>query len=142
MAIKKVKTIIKLQAPGGAAVPGQKLGPVLGSAGVNIGLFCTDFNAKTKDMMGYNVPVVLTVYEDRTFSMEFKKPPVTDLIKKALNLKKGSAKPNRDKVATLSKSAAEEIAKTKISDLNTTDMAAAIRIIQGSAKSMGIKVEV
>ena len=137
---KKVKTIIKLQAPGGAAVPGQKLGPVLGSAGVNIGQFCTDFNAKTKDMAGYNVPVILTVYEDRTFTMEFKKPPMTDLIKKNLNIKKGSGKPNLNKVGTLSPEKAEEIAKIKLPDLNINDLAKAIKIVQGSAKSMGITV--
>lgn len=138
---KKVKTIVRLQAPGGAAVPGQKLGPVLGSAGVNIGQFCTEFNAKTKDMAGYNVPVILTVYDDRTFSMEFKKPPVADLIKKSLNLKKGSGRPNRDKVGSLSLAKAEEIAKTKMSDLNTTNLDAAIKIVQGTAKSMGLKIE-
>jgi len=137
---KKVKTIIKLQAPGGAAVPGQKLGPVLGSAGVNIGQFCTDFNAKTKEMVGYNVPVILTVYDDRTFTMEFKKPPMTDLIKKNLNIKKGSGKPNLDKVGVLTAEKAEEIAKIKLPDLNTTDLAKAIKIVQGSARSMGITV--
>lgn len=139
---KKIKAIIKLQAPGGAAVPGQKLGPVLGGAGVPIGPFCQDFNAKTKDMAGLNVPVILTVYDDRTYTMVFKKPPVSDLIKKELSMKAGSARPNRDKVGTLSYAKAEEIAKLKMPDLNTKSLASAIKIVQGTAKSMGLKIGV
>ncbi len=138
---KKVKAVIKLAAPGGAAAPGQKLGPVLGANGVNMMQFCTEFNAKTKDFAGMSVPVVLTVYDDRTFSMEFKKPPVYDLIKKELNLKMGSGKPNRDKVGKFSNVQAEKIATMKLPDLNTKKMDSAIKIVKGTARSMGLVVE-
>ncbi|QQR93539.1 50S ribosomal protein L11 [bacterium] len=137
---KKIKTIIKLQAPGGQAVPGQKLGPVLGSAGVNIGQFVQDFNAKTKDMNGMNIPCILTVYEDRTYSMEFKKPPVTDLIKKEINLKKGSGQPNKSKVGKIKMEQVKKIAEIKMPDLNTTSIDSAMKIVIGSAKSMGLEV--
>ncbi len=137
---KKVKTIIKLQAPGGQAVPGQKLGPVLGSAGVNIGQFCQDFNAKTKDMMGMVVPCVLTVYDDRTYSMAFKKPPVTALIKKELNLKLGSGQPNKNKVGKITTAQVKKIAEIKLPDLNTNNLESAMKIVAGSAKSMGLEV--
>lgn len=138
---KKVKTIIKLQAPGGQAAPGQKLGPVLGAAGVNMMQFCTDFNAKTKDTPGLPVPVVLTVYEDRTFSMAFKKPPVAALIKKSINLTKGSGTPNKVKVGSISKAKVEEIAKAKMIDMNTKKLASAIRVVEGAAKSMGLEIK-
>lgn len=137
---KKVKTIIKLQAPGGQAVPGQKLGPVLGSAGVNIGQFCQDFNAKTKDMMGMVVPCVLTVYDDRTYSMAFKKPPVTALIKKELNLKLGSGQPNKNKVGKITTAQVKKIAEIKLPDLNTNNLESAMKIVAGSAKSMGLEI--
>ena len=138
---KKVKAIIKLQAPAGQAVPGQKLGPVLGQHGVNIGLFCTEFNAKTKDQMGLIIPVILTVYEDRSFGMEFKKPPVTELIKQKLKLKKGSGKPNKEKIGKIKMADIESIAKIKMQDLNTDKLESAIASVSGSAKSMGLEIE-
>ena len=138
---KKVKAVIKLQAPGGQAVPGQKLGPVLGQHGVNIGLFCTEFNAKTKDQLGLVIPVILTVYEDRSFGMEFKKPPVTELIKQKLKLKKGSGQPNKEKIGTIKLSDIEAIAKIKMQDLNTDKLESAIESVKGSAKSMGLEIE-
>jgi len=138
---KKIKTVIKLAAPGGAAAPGQKLGPVLGAAGVPMMQFCTEFNAQTKDLAGMNVPVILTVYEDRTFSMVFKKPPVADLIKKELNIKSGSGKPNKEKIGKFPYAVAKKVAEIKMPDLNTKNLDAAIKIVQGTAKSMGLVVE-
>lgn len=137
---KQIKTIIKLQAKGGQAVAGQKLGPVLGAAGVPIGSFVSEFNAKTKDMMGMTIPCVLTVYNDRTYSMVFKKPPVTDLVKKVLNLKKGSGTPNRNKVGKITQAQIEVVAKTKLPDLNTKNLESAKKIVEGAAKSMGLNI--
>ncbi len=138
---KKVTKIIKLQAPAGKANPAPPLGPVLGAAGIQIQDFCSQFNDKTKEMGNTIVPVVLTVYEDRSFSFILKSPPAAVLIKKAINLKSGSAKPHLDKVGSINRAQLEEIAKTKMDDLSANDMDAAVKIIAGTARSMGVKVE-
>ena len=138
---KEIKTKIKLQIPGGQANPAPPIGPALGQHGVNIGLFCTEFNAKTKDQMGLVIPVILTVYEDRSFGMEFKKPPVTELIKQKLKIKKGSGKPNKEKIGKIKLSDIESIAKVKMQDLNTDNLEPAIASVSGSAKSMGLEIE-
>jgi len=138
---KKVKKVIKVQARGGQANPAPPLGPALGQAGVDINGFCTQFNAATKDRMGQVVPVVLTVYEDRTFSFITKQPPAASLIMEKAKIQKGSGEPNRNKVGKISKKDLEEIAKIKMADLNTTDLESAMNSIAGSARSMGITVE-
>lgn len=132
---------MKFLIEGGNAVPGQKLGPSLGQHGVSIGEFVSKFNEKTQDRRGELVPVILTVYEDRTFAMDFKAPPVSFLITKALGLKKGSSTPNTEKVGKLSRKQAEEIAQKKLTDFNTRNLKAATKIIAGTAKSMGVEVE-
>lgn len=141
MANKPVKVKMKLIIDAGKATPAPPIGPALGQHGVNIGDFVNQFNEKTRDKMGSQIPVILTVYEDRSFSMEFKEPPVADMIRKTINLKKGSATPNTTKVGKLTKAQAEEIAKAKMPDLNTKKLDSAIRIVQGTAKSLGIEVE-
>lgn len=138
---KKVKKIIKVQARGGQANPAPPLGPALGQAGVDINGFCTQFNAATQDRKGQVVPVVLTVYEDRTFSFITKQPPAASLIMERVKIQKGSGEPNRTKVGTISNSALKEIAHIKMADLNTTDVEAAMRTIAGTAKNMGVTVE-
>ncbi len=138
---KKVKTIIKLQIPGGAANPAPPIGSSLGQHGVNIMEFCKAFNEKTKDMSGVVVPAVITVYEDRSFTFITKQPPVTELIKKALGIEKGSGVPHKEKVGELTKKQLEDIAKAKMPDLNTDDVEAAMKIVAGSARQMGVDVE-
>ncbi len=137
---KKVIGEIKLQIAAGKANPSPPVGPALGQKGVNIMEFCKAFNEKTKDMTGYNIPVVITVYADRSFTFITKQPPATDLIKKAAGISKGSDNPLKNKVANLTKAQVLEIVEKKIADLNTTDKEAAARIIEGSARSMGITV--
>jgi large subunit ribosomal protein L11 len=141
MAKKKVKAVVKIAAPGGKAVPGQKLGPVLGQHGVNIGLFCTEFNAKTIEFMGLTVACKLFVYDDRSFEIVVGKPIVSDLIKQKINLKLGSGKPNKEKVGKITHSQIEEIAKYKMSDFNTDNLDSAMKIVEGSAKSMGLDIQ-
>lgn len=138
---KKVTKILKLQIPGGAAVPGQQLGPVLGSAGINIGEFVKRFNDETKDRRGETVPTVVEVYEDRTYNMIYKVEPASALILKAIGKEKGSGSPNTAKIGTLSKSQLKEIATKKMPDLNTTDVEAASKIIAGTARNMGVEVK-
>ncbi len=138
---KKVTGQIKLQIPAGQANPSPPVGPALGQQGVNIMEFCKAFNEKTKDMMGFNIPVIITVYADRSFTFITKQPPASDLIKKAAGIKKGSDNPLKNKVAKLTKEQIMEIVDKKIQDLNTTDREAAARIIEGSARSMGVEVE-
>ena len=139
---KKVKGYIKLQIPAGKANPSPPVGPALGQQGVNIMEFCKAFNAETQNIeAGLPTPVVITVYADRSFTFITKTPPAGVLIKKALNLKSGSGTPNTKKVGKISRAQLEEIANTKWPDLNAADMEAAVRIISGSARSMGIKVE-
>ena len=141
MAAKKVKTIIKLTIPAGAATPAPPVGPALGQHGLPIMEFVKAFNDKTADQKGTVVPAVITVYEDRTFSFIVKKPPVAEMIKKALGKEKGSQKPGKEPAGKLSRSQAEEIAKAKMEDLNTTELEPAVKIVTGIARSMGVTVE-
>jgi large subunit ribosomal protein L11 len=137
----KVVTIIKLQIPGGQANPAPPVGPALGQHGVNIMDFCKAFNAQTQSENGRIIPVEISVFEDRSFTFITKTPPAAVLIKEALKLKSGSAIPHRDKVGTLSKSQLQSIAETKMEDLNANDVEAAMKIIAGTARSMGVEVE-
>jgi large subunit ribosomal protein L11 len=138
---KKVTGMIKLQIAAGKATPAPPVGPALGQHGVNIMDFCKQFNAKTQDQAGYIIPVVIDVYEDRSFSFILKSPPAAVLIKKALNLPKGSAVPNKNKVGKITVAQLEEIAKIKMNDLNATTMEAAVKMLKGSARAMGVTVE-
>lgn len=137
---KKIKTIIKLNIPAGAATPAPPVGPALGQHGVPIMEFVKAFNDKTADQKGNILPVVITVYEDRTFSFVTKKPPVAEMIKKVIG-RGGAQKPGREKAGTLTRAQAEEIAKQKMEDLNTDDLEMATRIVMGTARSMGIDVK-
>ena len=139
---KKVKTQIKLQIPAGAANPAPPVGPALGQHGVNIMDFCKQFNERTKTSeAGMKIPVVITVFEDRSFTFITKMPPVSSLLKRAAGLAKASSEPNRNKVGKLTKAQAEEIAKQKLPDLNTDEIDAAMGMIRGTARSMGIEIE-
>ncbi len=138
---KKIKTLIKLNIAGGEATPAPPVGPALGQHGLPIMEFVKAFNERTADQKGTIIPAVITVYEDRTFSFILKKPPVAEMIKKALNKEKGSQKPGKESAGTLTKSQAEEIAKAKMDDLNTDNLEAARKVVEGTARSMGIKVE-
>ena len=137
---KKVVGKIKLQIQAGKANPSPPVGPALGQHGVNIMEFCKQFNAKTESQSGYIIPVVIDVYEDRSFSFVTKSPPAAVLIKKAIGLDKGSAVPNKTKVGQITKAQLEEIAKVKMNDLNATTMEAAVEMIKGSARAMGVTV--
>lgn len=139
---KKITSMIKLQIPAGKATPAPPVGPALGQHGVNIMEFCKSFNAKTsaKDQEGLIIPVVISVYQDRTFSFITKTPPAAVLLKRAAGIAKGSGEPNKNKVATVSEKQVEEIARTKLPDLNTRDLASAIATVRGTARSMGIDV--
>ena len=138
---KKVIGMIKLQIPAGQANPSPPVGPALGQHGVNIMEFCKAFNARTQEKMGYIIPVVITVYADRSFSFITKTPPASTLLLKAANIEKGSPVPHREKVAKVTREQLKEIAKTKMEDLNAMDIDAAINIIAGTARSMGIDVQ-
>ncbi len=138
---KKIKTLIKLNIPGGTATPAPPVGPALGQHGLPIMEFVKAFNEKTADQKGTIIPVVITVYVDRTFSFITKKPPVAEMIKKAIGKEKGSQKPSKEQAGILSRNQAEEIAKAKMEDLNTTDLEPAVKIVMGTARSMGVKVE-
>ena len=138
---KKVLKEVKLQIPGGQANPAPPVGPALGQAGVNIMEFCKAFNAQTGDMNGTLIPVVITVYEDRSFTFIMKQPPAAVLIKQAINLKSGSAVPHRDKVGSLTDAQLTDIAEKKMADLNANDIDAAKAIIAGTARSMGVTVD-
>lgn len=137
---KEVVKIIKLQIPAGKASPAPPIGPALGAAGLNIMGFCKEFNAKTQQMAGQILPVVITVYNDKSFTFIMKKPPMARLILQAMGLEKGSSVPNRDKVGTMTRAQAEEIAKTKMPDLVVNSLEAAVRTVAGTAKQMGIDV--
>lgn len=137
---KKITGFIKLQVPAGKANPSPPVGPALGQHGVNIMQFCKEFNARTQNQAGMIIPVVITVYKDRSFSFITKTPPASDLIKKAAGLEKGSGVPNRDKVGKITKAQLEEIAKTKLEDLYAYDVETAMRTIAGTARSMGVVV--
>jgi large subunit ribosomal protein L11 len=138
---KKVLTLIKLQVPGGAANPAPPVGPALGQHGVNIMEFCKAFNAQTQDQNGRIIPVVITVFEDRSFSFITKTPPAAVLIKEAAGIAKGSGEPNREKVGTLTMDQVRSIAETKLEDLNAHDIDQAAKIIAGTARSMGVEVK-
>lgn len=138
---KKVIAIVKLQIPAGKATPAPPVGTALGPHGVNIMQFTKEFNAKTQDQQGMIIPVVLTVYQDRSFTFITKTPPAAVLIKKALNLDTASGEPNKKKVGKLTKAQVEEIAKIKMPDLNAADLEAAMSMVAGTARSMGIEVE-
>ncbi|TLD82680.1 50S ribosomal protein L11 [Helicobacter sp. MIT 11-5569] len=137
---KKIVGELKLQIPAGKANPSPPVGPALGQRGVNIMEFCKAFNEKTKDMGNFNIPVIITVYQDKSFTFITKKPPVTDLIKKAAGIQKGSDNPLKNKVGKLTKAQVLDIVKTKMDDLNANTEEAAIKIVEGSARSMGIEV--
>lgn len=138
---KKVKTQIKLQIPAGKATPAPPVGPALGQHGINIGEFVTKFNAATAQRAGDIVPVIITVYEDRSFNFIMKTPPASDLIKKAAKIEKGSGKPLTDKVGKITRQQVQEIAEKKMPDLNTTNIEAAMKIIEGTARQMGVTIE-
>ncbi|MFL5818326.1 MAG: 50S ribosomal protein L11 [Conexibacter sp.] len=137
---KKVMTVIKLQAPAGQASPAPPVGPALGQHGVNIMEFVKAFNAQTASQQGTVIPIEITVFEDRSFTFITKSPPAAVLIKKALNLDKGSAEPNRNKVASITQAQLRDIAQTKFEDLNANDLDQAAKIIAGTARSMGVEV--
>ena len=138
---KKVLTEIKLQAPGGQASPAPPVGPALGQHGINIMEFVKAFNAQTQGDMGTTIPVVITVYEDRSFTFVTKTPPAAEMIKKAAGLAKGSSVPHKDKVGRISRDQVREIATTKLPDLNANDINAAMLIVEGTARSMGVTVD-
>jgi large subunit ribosomal protein L11 len=137
---KKVMTLIKLQVPGGAANPAPPVGPALGQHGVNIMEFCKAFNAQTTEEAGRIIPVEITVFEDRSFTFITKTPPAAVLIKEVAGIEKGSGEPNREKVGRITKAQAREIAETKLQDLNASDLDQAAKIIEGTARSMGVEV--
>lgn len=137
---KKIKTLIKIVLPAGSATPAPPVGTALGPHGLPIMEFVKAFNERTADLKGTNIPAVITVYEDRTFSFITKKPPLSDMIKKALGKEKASQKPGHEDAGTISKTQAEEIAKAKMEDLNTDNLEAAVKIVEGAARSMGVKV--
>lgn len=138
---KEIKTKVKLQVMGGAANPSPPVGPALGQHGVDLMAFCNAFNARTKDQRGTIVPVVITVYTDRSFDFITKTPPAAELIRQAINLKKGSGEPHKNKVGKISRKQLEEIAKIKEPDLSANDLDAAVKIIAGTARSMGVEYE-
>ena len=138
---KKIIGLIKLQIPAGKATPAPPVGPALGQHGVNIMAFCKEFNEKTSGDAGLIIPVEITVFEDRSFTFITKTPPAAVLLKKALNIEKGSGQPNKVKVATISRDKVREIARQKLNDLNANDLEAAVKIIEGTARSMGVLVE-
>lgn len=137
---KKIKSIVKIQIQAGAATPAPPIGPSLAPHGLNLSEFCQRFNAMTKDKMGFKIPVVITVYEDRSYDLKLKMPPASDLIKKAIGIEKGSGVPNKTKVGKISKAQIREIAEKKMPDLNTTNIESAMRMIEGTAKNMGVEV--
>jgi len=141
MAEKKVKVVIKLQLPGGKATPAPPVGTALGPHGLNIQDFCTKFNAQTKDKAGDIIPAEITVFEDRTYKFILKTPPAAELLKKAAGIPKGSGQQLKQKVGKVTKKQIEEIAKIKMPDLNAKDLAGAMRIVEGTARNMGITVE-
>ena len=140
MAEKEISTLIKLQIPAGKATPAPPVGPALGGSGVNIMQFVKEFNDRTAKQAGLIIPVVITVYKDKSFEFITKVPPVAVLIKKAIKIQKGSGKPNRDKVGTITKAQVEEIAKQKMPDLNAASLEAAMSMVKGTARSMGVVV--
>jgi len=139
--MKKIKAIVKLQIPASQATPAPPVGPSLAQQGVNISEFCKKFNDATKEQTGWTIPVEITVYEDRTYDFQLKSPPASEFLKKAAGIEKGSGQPSKVKVARITKEQLREIAKKKIKDLNTDDIEKAMKIIEGTAKNMGITIE-
>jgi len=137
---KKVVEVLKLQIPAGKANPSPPVGPALGQRGINIMEFCKAFNEKTKDMMGFTIPVEITVFNDRSFTFITKQPPATDFLKKAAGIQKGSSNPLKEKVGKITKAQLREIAEKKLPDLNTDDVEVAMKTLAGSARSMGIEI--
>ena len=137
---KKIKAIVKLQAPGGLANPAKGIGPALGPHGASAADFCKQFNDKTKDQNGLILPVIITIYQDRTFTFIIKTPPASILIKKELNLEKGSSIPHKTKVGKINKSQLKKIAEIKMPDINANDIDAAMKIVAGTARSMGVEI--
>ncbi len=138
---KKVKTVIKLQLPAGGASPAPPVGPILGQYGCNIMGFCKEYNEKTASQAGSIIPAEITIFEDRSFIFVLKTPPVADLLRRALDIEKGSGVPNTDKVGTVPRDKVKEIAEVKMKDLNAADIEGAMRMVEGTARSMGIEVE-
>ena len=138
---KKVVAVVKLQCPAGAANPSPPVGPALGQHGVNIMEFCKAFNARTQDKQGLIIPAVITVYADRTFTFALKTPPAAVLLRRAAKIEKGSAEPNRNKVGRVTRAQVREIAQMKLPDLNANDIEAAMKIVAGTARSMGLEVD-
>ena len=138
---KKVKTIIKLQIPAGKATPAPPVGPALGQHGINIMAFCKEYNERTASQEGFIIPAEITVYEDRSFVFTTKMPPVSDLLRRALGVEKGSGNAGTEKIGKISKDTVYEIARNKMKDLNTTDIEKAASIIAGTARSMGVEIE-
>jgi large subunit ribosomal protein L11 len=138
---REIKTKVKLQVPGGQATPAPPVGPALGQHGVNIGEFVSKFNEKTKDMQGILIPVIVTIYADNKFDFITKKPPASALLKRAAEIAKGSKTPGKEKVSIITREKVIEIAKTKMADLNTASLEQAVRIIEGTARSMGIEIQ-
>jgi large subunit ribosomal protein L11 len=138
---KAIKTILTLQIPAGQANPAPPVGPALGQHGLNIQEFCTQFNEKTKEQAGDLIPVEITVYQDRSFDLKFKQPPVSDLLRKAAGIDKGAGDPLKKKVGKVTKDQIKEIAQRKMADLNTAEIESAMKMIEGTARSMGIEVE-
>ena len=137
---KKIKAIVKLQIPAAKATPAPPVGPALAQHGLNIAEFCQKFNELTKNNQGFKIPVEIKVYEDRTYDFILKEPPASELLKRAAGIEKGSGQPNKTKVAKISKSQLQEIAKKKMADLNTDNIEQAMKTIEGTAKSMGIEI--
>ena len=137
---RKVVALIKLALPAGKANPAPPVGPALGQHGVNIMAFCKEYNAKTADKAGLVIPVEISVFEDRSFTFILKTPPASVLIKKAAGIEKGASEPNKQKVATITQDQLKEIAQTKLPDLNANDIEAAMKIVEGTAKNMGVKI--
>ncbi len=138
---KKIKAVIKLQIPAGQATPAPPVGPALAQHGLNIAEFCQKFNEQTKDKQGFKIPVEVTVFEDRTYTFKLKQPPASELLKKAAGVEKGSGEPNKTKIAKITKAQLRKIAEQKMEDLNTSNIEAAMKIIEGTARNMGIEVE-
>lgn len=139
--MKKIKAIVKLQIPAGQATPAPPVGPALAPQGLNIKEFCDKFNELTKSQVGWILPVEIIVYEDRTYNLKIKQPPASELLKKAAGIEKGSGEPNKTKVAKITKEQLRKIAEQKMPDLNTDNIEAAMKIIEGTAKQMGIVIE-
>jgi len=137
---KKIKAVVKLQIAAGAATPAPPVGPAIAPHGLNIMDFCQKFNAATKEMVGFKIPVEVTIFEDRTYTFILKQPPASELLKKAAGIEKGSGTPNKTKVGKITRAQLRQIAEKKMSDMNTSDVEAAMRTLEGTAKNMGIEI--